>query len=328
MKFWLLIGATLLVATSAVQAGNYRIVQSPSQKLDVWIDDIKNNTPQSWCANELALRIVANGNKNVTVLNDFMPRLGMLLAHQCTSLKKVNWTLVDASKGRIAQGSAEKSNKWALEVSDGTTDPTPQPVAEPVLLLPESNAEVLSPAADRTQWQEFMLLGGCRLRTFWQDETSAFFIPKNESNRCEHDGWLNGRHTYTQLSNGMEESGTVTFVQGFPVIGFNDSIDASELLVITANNERMVISHKSADHSWLILPYISAKNSWKIDGTLAIKISHELANDSDGIQARIDAARKVWMPWLAAGTQLNVVLIDALHPRLSNPAVSSYRAVH
>ena len=52
MKHWIL-GAALFVATGVAQAENYRIVQSPSQKLDVWIDNIKGNTAQSWCANEV-----------------------------------------------------------------------------------------------------------------------------------------------------------------------------------------------------------------------------------------------------------------------------------
>ena len=31
----------------------------------------RGNTAQSWCANEVALRIVANGNKNVKILDNF-----------------------------------------------------------------------------------------------------------------------------------------------------------------------------------------------------------------------------------------------------------------
>lgn len=62
MKLWLSGLALLTVATTA-QAENFRIVQSPAQKLDIWIDNIKDNTPQSWCKADVALRIVANGKK-------------------------------------------------------------------------------------------------------------------------------------------------------------------------------------------------------------------------------------------------------------------------
>lgn len=40
MKYGLLGLAALLLSTHAY-AENYRIVQSPAQKLDVWIDDVK-----------------------------------------------------------------------------------------------------------------------------------------------------------------------------------------------------------------------------------------------------------------------------------------------
>ena len=114
MKHWIL-GAAILAATGVAQAENYRIVQSPAQKLDVWIDNIKGNTAQSWCANEVALRIVANGNKNVKVLDNFLPRVGALMGHQCSRLQQLNWTLVDGNNGRIAEGSAAKNKKWARE---------------------------------------------------------------------------------------------------------------------------------------------------------------------------------------------------------------------
>jgi len=78
MKLWLSGLALLTVATTA-QAENFRIVQSPAQKLDIWIDNIKDNTPQSWCKADVALRIVANGKKEVSVLENFVPRLGLTI---------------------------------------------------------------------------------------------------------------------------------------------------------------------------------------------------------------------------------------------------------
>ncbi len=115
MKLWLS-GLALLVVTSTAQAENFRIVQSPAQKLDIWIDNIKDNTPQSWCKPEVALRIVANGKKDVSVLENFVPRLGSLLEHQCSKLNKLSWTLNDPAGTTLAQGTAGKAQDWALVV--------------------------------------------------------------------------------------------------------------------------------------------------------------------------------------------------------------------
>jgi len=60
MKYGLLGLAALLLSTQAY-AENYRIVQSPAQKLDVWIDDVKNNQLSSWCNSTINLRIVTLG---------------------------------------------------------------------------------------------------------------------------------------------------------------------------------------------------------------------------------------------------------------------------
>lgn len=329
MKHWIL-GAAILAATGVAQAENYRIVQSPAQKLDVWIDNIKGNTAQSWCANEVALRIVANGNKNVKVLDNFLPRVGALMGHQCSRLQQLNWTLVDGNNGRIAEGSAAKNKKWAVKVTPATVAATAEKPAAPAWLPPEEKAEKLSPVADRTPWQEFTLQGGCRLRTFWQDNATApaLFIPAVESGSCEKGGWLSGRTVITQSANGEEKQTTVTFVHGFPVLGLNAAADPNKLLITAVNNQRMVVSNENAQQSWMILPYVANQNGWQMTGTLAIEISRELANDSARLQARVDAARSVWAPWLAPDIKLKVVLVDGLHPLLRDPAASAWRAAN
>jgi hypothetical protein len=77
MKYWLSGAFSLLLASSA-WAQDYQIVQSRSLKLDIWIDNVKSNSPQSWCARELPLRIVANGKKDPALLDDFLPRVASL----------------------------------------------------------------------------------------------------------------------------------------------------------------------------------------------------------------------------------------------------------
>lgn len=322
MKLWLM-GLALLTATSVVQAENYLVAQSLSQKLDVWIDDIKDNTAKSWCDDELSLRIVTHGNRDVAVLDDFMPRVGTLLEHQCARLRQVNWSLVDSRNRHIVQGTAEKSRRWGVEVfakeAAGTT--------QPELLPPEENIEQISQVADRRPWQEFALLDGCRLRTFWQDNAGvpALFIPSVDSFYCEKGGWLRGRNIITLVSNELEKEITVTFVHGFPVTGLNESVDPDKLLITAVNNERMVVSTENAQQSWMILPYVPGQNSWEMTGTLVVRISREQANDAVLLQSRVDEARNIWSPWLAPDINLNVVLIDALYPLLRNPAASAWR---
>lgn len=170
--------------------------------------------------------------------------------------------------------------------------------------------------------------GGCRLRTFWQENAAALFIPAVESGSCEKGGWLSGRTVITQSVNGKEKQSTVTFVHGFPVLGLNAAADPNKLLITAVNNQRMVVSNENAQQSWMILPYVAGQNGWQMTGTLAIEMSQELANDPSRLQARIEAARSVWTPWLAPDIKLNVVLIDGLHPLLRNPAAGAWRAAN
>ena len=51
----------------------------PSQKLEVFIDDVKNSNPESWCGKSIPLRIVSAQSQDPAVLNDFLPRVGNLL---------------------------------------------------------------------------------------------------------------------------------------------------------------------------------------------------------------------------------------------------------
>lgn len=325
MKLWLP-GLALLAVCSSAQAENYRIVQSPSQKLDVWIDNIADNTPKSWCSKTLPLRIVAGGDKKPAVLNNFLPRLGALLENQCGTLTQVHWKLTDPQGTTLAEGTAEKAKEWAPVVtSTGETASTSS-----ALTPPTERAEDLSPAANRTPWQEFTLQDGCHLRTFWQGDASApaLFIPAKEDGKCEKGGWLNGRSDVTQVSNGVEKKITMTFVHGFPVSGLSDNVDADRLLITTVNNERMVVSEGSQAQSWMILPYVNSLNGWQANGTVAVEISRDVASDATRLQARLDDVRKAWTPWFEPGTHLNILLIDSLHPQLRDPAVGTYKTLN
>lgn len=332
MKRWLP-GLALLAVGFCAHAENYRIVQSPSQKLDIWIDNIADNSPKSWCAKELPLRIVANGDKKVSVLDSFMPRLGALLESQCGTLTQVNWKLTDAQNVTLAQGTAKKAKEWEPEVTPAaatTTQPTTTATTSPALTLPEGRPETLSPAANRTPWQEFTMQDGCHLRTFWQGDssTSALFIPAKEDGKCEKGGWLNGRSEVIQLNNGSEKKVTMTFVHGFPVNGLSSNVDADHLLITTVNNERMVASEGSSGQSWMLLPYDASLNAWQANGTIAVEVPRDMVSDENRLRARLEDVRKVWTPWFEPGTRLNIVLIDALRPQLRDPAVGKYTSVN
>lgn len=328
MKLWLS-GLALLAVASTAQAENFRIVQSPAQKLDIWIDNIKDNTPQSWCKSEIALRIVANGNKDVSVLENFVPRLGSLLEHQCSKVNKLSWTLNDPAGTTLAQGTAGKAQEWKLVVKQQQTEPVATP-ASGALLPPDQNAETNTVAADRTPWQEFTLQDGCHLRTFWEGGASApaLFIPDSDTTRCGNGSWLSGHTVISQTRSGGQKEIAVTYIHGFPVMGLNQSVDPEHALITSINKERMVFSTPNSDQSWMILPYDSALNGWKSNGTVAVEITRETASDDVKLQARIAAVKKVWSAWVTPGTTLNIVLIDTLRPQLRDPAVGAWRAAN
>lgn len=328
MKLWLS-GLALLAVASTAQAENFRIVQSPAQKLDIWIDNIKDNTPQSWCKSEIALRIVANGNKDVSVLENFVPRLGSLLEHQCSKVNKLSWALNDPAGTTLAQGTADKAQEWKLVVKQQQTAPAAAQTSG-ALLPPDQNAETNTVAADRTPWQEFTLQDGCHLRTFWEGGSSApaLFIPDSDTTRCGNGSWLSGHTVISQTRSGGQKEIAVTYIHGFPVMGLNQSVDPEHALITSVNKERMVFSTPNSDQSWMILPYDSALNGWKSNGTVAVEISRETASDDAKLQARIAAVKKVWSAWVTPGTTLNIVLIDTLRPQLRDPAVGAWRAAN
>ena len=328
MKLWLS-GLVLLAVASTAQAENFRIVQSPAQKLDIWSDNIKDNTPQSWCKSEIALRIVANGNKDVSVLENFVPRLGSLLEHQCSKVNKLSWALNDPAGTTLAQGTANKAQEWKLVVKQQQTAPAATQTSG-ALLPPDQNAETNTVAADRTPWQEFTLQDGCHLRTFWEGGSSApaLFIPDSDTTRCGNGSWLSGHTVISQTRSGGQKEIAVTYIHGFSVMGLNQSVDPEHALITSVNKERMVFSTPNSDQSWMILPYDSALNGWKSNGTVAVEISRETASDDAKLQARIAAVKKVWSAWVTPGTTLNIVLIDTLRPQLRDPAVGAWRAAN
>ncbi len=325
MKHGLLGLAALLLSTHAF-AENYRIVQSPAQKLDVWIDNVKDNQLASWCKRNVDLRIVTHGAKNVAALEDFLPRVAGLMASQCKALQQLNWALNDDDGNPIASGSAAKAQQWQTVVT-----PPPAPVQQPETAAVAPAAPVLnSPQADTTPWLQFSLLDGCHFRTWWQHpaQTSALFVPSKQGLSCGQDGWLSGRSSLTQMGNGAAKSVVVTFLQGFPIAGLNNKQQSAELSITTVNSERMVLSNEKSPDSWLVLPFSSQFNGWQAPDQVVVQMPASDAADESALRARLQEVRKVWSPWLSASAPLKVQLVEQLHPELKDPAAAVYRTIN
>jgi hypothetical protein len=328
MKYWLS-GFALLMATNSLSAAaeNYRIVQSPSQKLDVWIDDIKDSSVKSWCTTDVTLRIVAKENKNPKVLNTFMPRLGSLLRSQCSKLDTLTWRLTDNRGISLATGSASASNGWRnVQLQEQAY--APQPANAPAAPSAAPVSQAVSPLADNRPWQEFRLQDGCILRVYWQDSNmiSGWFIPDGNDGDCETRRWLHGRRNIVlQSDNGEQKTLPATFINGFTLLGLADNGNLDDLSIVSANNERLVLASRQNLQSWMILPYIPALNGWQAQGIIAVEMPAKTAQNVKLMNEQLKRARDYWTAWLPAGVRQRLLLIETLQPQLRDPAANAWK---
>ncbi|MGX9238398.1 hypothetical protein ACWXV2_14700 [Pantoea ananatis] len=337
MKYGL-VGLTALLLSTHAFAENYRIVQSPTQKLDVWIDDVKDNQLSSWCKSTVNLRIVTHGDKDASVLSDFLPRVAGLMASQCKPLQQLHWQLTDTDGGALANGTAAKAQQWKSVVTPPAAAQPVQPV-QPAQQAPVQQAPVNqpaapvvlnSPAADTTPWLQFSLLDGCHFRTWWQQpsQASALFVPAKQGVTCGKDGWLSGHSTLTQTGKDATKSVSVSFLQGFPVAGLNDKQQVDELTITTVNSERMVLSDEKSPDSWLVLPFSQQFNGWQAINQVVVEMPASEAADENALRARLQEVRKIWSPWLSSPASIKVQLVEKLHPELKDPAAAVYRTIN
>lgn len=347
MKYWLSGALSLLIASNA-WAQDYLVVSSPTQKLDIWIDNVKSKDAANWCSSELPLRIVAKGNKKPEVLKGFLPRVGSLLQHQCGKMESINWQMNDANGKALAHGTAAKAQSWAVQVAPeapvapavAETAPAAAPPAESTPAAPSAPpappappvvaAEDLSPPADTTPWVQFSLMDGCHFRTYFRNnsQTSALFVPAKGGVTCGSDGWLSGESQIAQMGKGAAKHLRMTFLQGFPVSGLTSKALSSDVQITTVNNERMVLSDETSPQSWMVVPFDPAVNGWKSSGTVVVQISPEQARDESEVKARLNEVRKVWAPYLADKSSLTIKLVEALHPQLKDPAAGAFRTIN
>lgn len=322
MKYWLTGALTLLIASSA-WAENYNIASSRSKNLDVWIDNVKSQQAEDWCAPQVPLRIVLKGQHSPAVLEDFLPKVGALMVRACGSkLTTLNWHTEDAAGKKLAQGSADKASGWKVTIAPEA----PQNVAPAE--TPAVKPEDLSPPADTTPWLQFSLLDGCHFRTWWSDDArvGALFVPAKEGVKCGADGWLSGQGQLTRVEHGGAKNIAVTFLQGFPVLGLAAKSDKRGLQMTTVNHERMVLADERSPQSWLILPWSNDLNGWQATGTVAVQISQTEASDEAALKARLNEVRKVWAPYVNHAA-LTIQLVDELHPQLKDPAAGAWRTI-
>ncbi len=312
MKYWLLVLLAQLSAFHAC-AANYRVVVSPSLKLEIYIDDVADARPQSWCAAELPLRIVATGDRQPAVLQDFLPKVGSLLANQCAVLNRIDWRMEDNNGHMLAHGNALKAGKWSLSL--------------PAESLPVATHDAAP--ADTTPWLQFSLLEGCHFRGYWGESASAsaLFIAAKQGAICGDDGWLSGQSIISDTREGATSNHPVTFLQGFPLLGINSRAAERALQITTVNNQRMVLNDADAPYSWFILPYDEQQNAWRSDGIVAVQLTEREIEDESILNTRLESARKVWSPWLAAGGTLTILLVDNLQPQLQDPAARAWRTI-
>jgi len=326
MKYGLL-GLAALVLSTQAYAENYRIVQSPAQKLDVWIDDVKNNQLSSWCNSTINLRIVTMGEKNPTVLKEFLPRVAGLMATQCKPLQQLHWQLTDPEGSEIATGSAARAQQWKTVVTPAAPQQQQQ---QPTTAAVPVDALRNAAQADTSPWLQFSLLDGCHFRTWWQHpaQGSALFVPAKQGLVCGSDGWLSGQSRLTQQGNGASAAIGVTFLQGFPVTGLSNQSSTAELHITTVNSERMVLSNEKSPESWLVLPFSNRFNGWQAVRQVVVQMPASEAADESAVQARLQEVRKVWSPWVSGDGTLSVQLVEKLHPELKDPAAAVYRTLN
>lgn len=316
MKVWLS-GLVVMFLACSVQAEDYRAVYSPRQALEVYIDNVQSNAPEDWCKTTLPLRIVTEKEQSVSVLNAFLPQVGRLLANQCSKLTNLPWHMTNQQGTLLASGSASKAQEWAPVV---TADSTAHPGA--------SNAAPLdlSPMADTTPLVRFDLPSGCHFRTWWSGSDSALFIPDAAQNRCTPEGWLQGDTTLSLTDAAQNVPLTVTFEQGYPLENLRSA--TTPLQVVSANNQRIIVTRSDAQQSWLVLPFDHQHHVWRFDGTLLIKAAKPTAQQTDSaLQQRIAEQLKLWSENGGPQQKMHVLLIDTLHADLVDPAIGAWRNI-
>lgn len=318
MKYWIP-GFIALMMIPAVQAENYRLVRSPTLKLDVFIDDVTSSKPESWCANSIPLRITSAQSKDSHVLGEFLPRVGNLLEKQCPKVQELPWILTDKQGNKLASGNAKKSQKW---VPTAQPAEAPHPSATPI---PPAVA-VTSPFATQDSVMSFALPQGCQFRTYWNAPASdsTLFIPSTDALHCDTEGLLNGHGSLVIQREGVNQTLNVVFYQGYPLL--NIDTGKRPLKVVSANAQRLILGDTG---SFLVLPFDPQLHAWAFQGEVIVEMARQLAADQVEVSQEITRAHDTWRPLVTKqGMSLTFRLVETLAAERVDPASGSYLSVN
>ncbi|MGF6189290.1 type VI secretion system-associated protein [Serratia sp. 2723] len=318
MKYWIS-GIIVLMVIPAVHAENYRLVHSPTLKLEVFIDDVTSSKPESWCANSIPLRITSAQSKDADILHDFLPRVGKLLAKQCPKVAQLPWILTDKQGTKIASGNATKNQHW-------------EPVAQPrqatnsfATTLPPAVA-VTSPLAAKETATSFALPQGCRFRTYWNNNVSdsTLFVPSTDALSCDNNGFLHGHGPIIIQNGGVNQTHDVVFYQGYPLL--NIDTGNHPLTLVSANAQRLILG---ASDSFLVLPYNPQLHAWIFQGEVLIEMARNQATTQAAISQRVTRVHNTWRPlFTKQAMPLTFRLVETLAVERVDPASGSYLSVN
>nr|WP_154324970.1 hypothetical protein [Pantoea sp. 201603H] len=316
MKYWLP-GVAMLLMAFTTHAENYRVVYSPNLSLEVFIDNVESNALQDWCQKSLHLRIVSGARNESQILDNFLPRVGKLLTSQCSKLTNLSWQMTNRQGTALASGTADNTNDWKPVVTADATATANAFNAAPLDLSRPANSASLP---------QFELPGGCRFRTWWDENSQSIFIPDDRALTCSSEGWLEGSSQITRAHGDKTTTTVVDFYQGYPLVNIHAA--KNSMNVVTVNNQRMVVAAQDAPDSWLVLPFNPALHAWSFGGTLLVKMDKSQADDVARVKAHVDALKKTWTPLVASEVKMTVLLVDDLHADLADPAIGAYRTVN
>ncbi|AHG20842.1 type VI secretion system-associated protein [Chania multitudinisentens RB-25] len=317
MKYWIP-GIIALLMIPAVQAVDYRLAHSPTLQLEVFIDDVKNSNPESWCMNSIPLRITSAQSTDTNVLNDFLPRVGNLLEKQCAKVAQLLWVLTDKQGNELASGSASKSQSWKVVVQPAVTNSSDTTIPPAVA--------VTSPLATQDTIASFALPQGCQFRTYWNSDLSdnVVFVPSSEELRCDANDLVQGPGTIITQQGGSNQTHSVVFYQGYPLANINT--DNHSLTVIGANAQRLILG---ASDSFLVLPFNPQSYAWAFQGEVIIEMTREQAADRAAVSQRVARANETWRPLVTEqGISLIFRLVETLAVDRVDPASGSYLSVN